>query len=271
MPKQKRLKLLHYIGAKTYMLDNIFDKVSELYPNKISTFVDVFGGAGNVVLNVPREWRINKIYNDIDLRLYNLLNVLGNDEKRKRLFDMLEWSMPHRKIFDELKQKTEFKDDVEMVYTYLYVHFNGFNGYDSNYGINIKDPHNYFHTQINLLKHNFFAVKYLRIECLDYKELIKKYDSPTTFFYLDPPYLKKGTNYEFSFTIRDFQEMHDILTNIKGYWLMNESERDFPEIIKLFGEPQMVKEYLNTVNTNRMQINSGNRKSYRKEGFWYNF
>jgi len=271
MPKQKKLKLLWYLGAKTYLLDDIFDKASELYPDRMTAFVDVFGGSGTVVLNVPPEWRVNKVYNDIDLRLYNLLTVLKDDEKRKRLFDMFDWSLPHRKIFDELKQKTEFKDDVEMAYAYLYVHFNVFSGYDSNYSISIKASFDSFHTQINLLKHNFFAVKYLRMECLDYKELIKRYDSSTTFFYLDPPYLKKGINYEFSFTIKDFQEMHDILTNIKGYWLMNESERDFPEIIKIFGEPQMVKIYGNHTNHNRMQINSVNRKSYHKEGFWYNF
>ena len=111
----------------------------------------------------------------------------------------------------------------------------------------------------------------MNIECLDYKEILKKYDGPTTFFYLDPPYLKGGTNYKYSFTIKDFQEMHDILTNIKGYWLMNESETDFSEITKIFGEPQMVKEYRNNVNSNRMQVNGGNRKPYRKEGFWYNF
>ena len=217
---QKRLKLLWYYGAKTYLLDDIFEKASELYPDRMTTFVDVFGGSGTVVLNVPPEWKVNKIYNDIDLQLYNLLNILRNDEKRKRLFDMLDWSLPHRKIFDKLKQQTEFKDDVEKAYTYLYLHFNGFNGYDSgNYGISIKTPHDYFRSQVNLLKHNFFAVKYLRIECLDYKELIKKYDSSTTFFYLDPPYLKKGTNYKFSFTIKDFLEMHDILMGIKGYWL----------------------------------------------------
>jgi len=271
MGRQKRLKLIWYYGAKTYLLDDIFNKVSELYPDKIAAFVDVFGGSGTVILNMPPEWKVNKIYNDIDLRLYNLLKVLQDENKRKRLFDMLDWSLPHRKIFDELKQQTEFKDDVEMAYAYLYMHFNGFNGYDSNYGIKIKVSDDFFHSQINLLKHNFFAVKYLRIECLDYKELIKKYDSTTTFFYLDPPYLKKGTNYEFSFTLKDFQEMHDILKNIKGYWLMNEGERDFPEIIKIFGEPQIIKEYPNTMNTNRMQINSENRKSYRKEGFWYNF
>jgi len=268
---QKRLKLLWYFGARTYVLDDIFNKVSELYPKRMTTFVDVFGGSGLVVLNVPPEWKINRVYNDIDLRLYNLLNVLRDENKRQRLFEMLDLSLPHRKIFEDLKQKTDFKDDVEQAYTYLYVHFCSYNANDKSFSVHIAEHRDYFKIQLNLLKHNFFAIKNLTIECLDYKELIKKYDSYTTFFYLDPPFLSSGKNYKYSFTVKDFQEMHDILMNIKGYWLMNESEVDFPEIIRIFGEPQIVKEYLNTANTNRMQVNSGNRKSYRKEGFWYNF
>ena len=271
MLKQRRLKLLRYFGAKTYLLDDIFNKVYELYPDRITAFVDVFGGAGNVVLNVPPEWKVNRIYNDIDLRLYTLLNVLKDEEKRKRLFDMLDWSLPHRKIFEELKQQTEFKDDVEMSYVYLYLHFNSFSESENSFRIRIKYAMDEYKSQLNLLKHNFIGIKNLIIECLDYKELIKKYDSHTTFFYLDPPYLKGGTNYKFRFTIEDFQEMHDLLISIKGYWLMNESEVDFPEIIKIFGEPQMVKEYRNNVNTSRNQVDSENRKPYRKEGFWYNF
>jgi len=270
MLKQRKLKLLSYFGAKTYLLDDIFNKVYELYPDRMTTFVDVFGGAGNIILNVPFEWKINRIYNDIDLRLYNLLKVLKDEEKRKRLFDMLDWSLPHRKLFEDAKQQTEFKDDVEMAYNYLYRHFCSFNGGDNSYGISVNSLRNNYHSQIDRLKHNFFAVKYLRIECLDYKELIKKYDSPTAFFYLDPPYLKSGSHYEFDFTIKDFQEMHDILMNIKGYWLMNESERDFPEIIKIFGEPQMVKEYKIHILNSRL-FNSKNRDKRYKEGFWYNF
>ena len=271
MLKQRRLKLLWYFGAKTYMLDDIFNKVYELYPDRITTFVDVFGGSGNVVLNVPREWKINKVYNDIDLRLYTLLNVLKDEDKRKRLFDMLDWSLPHRKIFEEVKRQIEFKDDVEMAYNYLYRHFCSFNGTDDSYSVLVKTLRGNYRSQVDLLKHNFFAIKYLIIECLDYKDLIEKYDSSTTFFYLDPPYLKGGVSYKYSFTLKDYQELHNIITNIKGYWLMNESERDFPEIIKIFGEPQMVKEYKNNVNTNRLQFMGGNRSLYRKEGFWYNF
>jgi len=249
------------------MLDDIFSLVKKLYDEKkITAFVDVFGGAGNVVLNVPKNWNVNKIYNDIDLRLYNLLKVLKDEEKRKRLFDMFDWLLPHRKIFEDLKQQTEFKDDVEMAYNYLYRHFCSFNANDNSFRISIKISRNNFHSQLDLLKNNFFEVKYLIIENLNYKDLIKKYDSPTTFFYLDPPYLKGGKTYKSNFTLKDFQELDDILMNIKGYWLMNESETDFPEIIKIFGKPKMVKKYRNSFNNNMK-----NRKPYRKEGFWYNF
>jgi len=268
----KKIKLIWYYGAKTYMLDDIFNLVKKLYDEKkITAFVDVFAGSGNVVLNVPKEWKVNKVYNDIDLRLYNLLKVLKDEDKRKRLFDMLDWSLPHRKLFEEAKQQTEFKDDVEMAYNYLYRHFYSFNANDNSFRVEIKLIRDQYHSQLDLLKNNFFAIKYLTIENLDYKELIKKYDSKTTFFYLDPPYLKGGKTYDHNFNLKDFQELHDILKNIKGYWLMNESKADFPKIIKIFGKPKMIKKYKNGVNTNRTQINSKNRKSYRKEGFWYNF
>jgi len=271
--KKDKVKILWYFGAKTYLLDDIFNLVKKLYDEKkITAFVDVFGGSGNVVLNVPKDWKVNRVYNDIDLKLYTLLNVLKDDEKRKRLFDMLDWSLPHRKMFEDAKQHTEFKDDVEIVYNYLYRHFCSFNASDNSFGITIKYPHeDRFKAQLNLMKNNFFAIKHLTIENLDYKELIKKYDSPTTFFYLDPPYLHGGTKYKFSFILKDFQELHDILSDIKGYWLMNESETDFPEIIKIFGKPKMIKKYKNNMNTSRTQIKSKNRHNYRKEGFWYNF
>jgi len=272
MPNSNKIKLLWYYGAKTYMLDDIFNLVKKLYnEKKITAFVDVFAGSGNVVLNVPKDWKVNRVYNDIDLRLYNLLNVLRDEEKRKRLFDMLDWSLPHRKIFEDAKQQTEFKDDVEMAYNYLYRHFNSFNDNDNSFRVEVKAIRDQYHPQLDLLKNNFFAVKYLTIENLDYKDLIKRYESKTTFFYLDPPYLHGGTTYKFSFSLKDFQELHDILTKIKGYWLMNESEADFPEIIKIFGNPKMIKKYTNKANTNREQLKSNSRHNYRKEGFWSNF
>jgi DNA adenine methylase len=53
----------------------------------------------------------------------------------------------------------------------------------------------------------------------DYREIISKYDSPQTFFYIDPPYEK-----EFSYSLPR------ILSNIKGHWLLSFS--DDPQLSK---------------------------------------
>jgi len=53
----------------------------------------------------------------------------------------------------------------------------------------------------------------------DYKELIEKYDSPNTFFYLDPPYENSVGLYKHH-TI-NINEMYDLLSNIKGKFLLS--------------------------------------------------
>ena len=109
-------KLFRYFGAKTYLEEDIVNLMSPLYAtHKITCFVDVFGGAGNVLLNLPVEWKINRIYNDIDSRLYNLMMDLLDEDKRNKLFEKLYWSLSSHKYFNELKAK-ENNDSFEFLY-----------------------------------------------------------------------------------------------------------------------------------------------------------
>lgn len=260
-------KLFRYFGAKTYLEEDIVNLVSPLYTtHKITCFVDVFGGAGNVLLNLPVEWRINRVYNDIDSRLYNLMMDLLDEDKRNKLFEKLYWSLSSRKYFNELKEK-ENNDSFEFLYRY----FNAFNSDINNYGMRINVVRNSYDRQLNNLKNNWKYIKGWAIECLDFETLIKKYDSKTTFFYLDPPYLTGGKKYKHSFDMEDFKRLKSVLDNMQGYYLMNESDADFKEIKELFGEPKFVKKYVNTLNHNRAQSKSENRNLYRLEGFWHNF
>ena len=260
-------KLFRYFGAKTYMLDDIIRLISPLYSNKkIVCFVDVFGGAGNVLLNIPLEWRINRVYNDIDLRLYNLLNDLKDDKKRELLFEKLFWVLSSRKLLNDFKEK-ENNNSFEFLYRIFY----SFNASMTNYGIEINTIRNPGSVQLNNLKKNWHYIKEWHIEYLDFKDLIKKYDSKNTFFYLDPPYLKGGKNYKHSFTEADFKELKNSLDDIQGYYMMNESEADFDKIIKIFGEPKLIKKYANHVNNNRKQTESKNKNKYRQEGYWMNY
>ena len=61
---------LNYTGGKYKLLPQIFP----LFPTKINTFVDLFGGGFNVGLNI----NANKIiYNDIDMAVFSLLKDLS--------------------------------------------------------------------------------------------------------------------------------------------------------------------------------------------------
>ena len=105
-------------------------------------------------------------------------------------------------------------------------------------------------------------VKYWTIENLDYKDLIKRYDSDDSFFYLDPPYYKIKY-YKYNFDENDFYDLKEILGKIKGKYLMNINCNDF--IINLFGEPNMRIEIRNN-SVNNKYI----KDSKRYELFYYN-
>ena len=64
----------------------------------------------------------------------------------------------------------------------------------------------------------------------DYKKLISKYDSPNTFFYLDPPYEKSSGLY--THDVLPIKDVYDTLKNIKGKFLI--SYNDSKEAKNLF-------------------------------------
>jgi DNA adenine methylase len=90
----------------------------------------------------------------------------------------------------------------------------------------------------------------------DYKKLISKYDSPNTFFYLDPPYEKSTGLYTHdNLPIKD---VYDTLKNIKGKFLI--SYNDSKEAKNLF------KDYkINYINTYYADTYKGGQTRLKKE------
>lgn len=70
------------------------------------------------------------------------------------------------------------------------------------------------------------------VENQDFETLIKHYDRPDAFFYLDPPYFSTEDMYEVGFGWDDHVRLRDTLKNIKGRFLL--SYNDCNEIRELY-------------------------------------
>jgi DNA adenine methylase len=85
------------------------------------------------------------------------------------------------------------------------------------------------------------------IENLDFRDVIKKYDSSNTLFYCDPPYLRTGSELERhtaseyyfgNFEYRDWYELADLLNHISGKAMV--SSYYFRELEDMFPKDRWV-------------------------------
>ena len=74
-------------------------------------------------------------------------------------------------------------------------------------------------------------LQHVTIECLDWEQVIQRYDSPDTFFFCDPPYMQTS-GYRAQFLDRDQEVLAARLTSIKGKFLMTNS--DLPSVRQLY-------------------------------------
>ena len=246
------ISLLWYPGGKFYMLEDIkeiFDKSGK------TCFIDVFGGSGKVLMNLNAKV---KVYNDVNNNLVNFFTELK--DHKEEFLKKLDYALNSRRLFYEYK--TMASDSAENAFRELYSYLMSFAGKGKYYGYTVKSKGNRIINIKENIDNIYNEVKYWTIENIDYKELIKKYDSRDSFFYLDPPYYKIKY-YKNNFSDNDFYELKDILDKIKGKYLMNINYNDF--IVDLFGDPNKKIEIKNNSVNNKYIKNSK-----RYELFYYN-
>jgi DNA adenine methylase len=259
--------IFNYYGGKAFMVPDVFKAIAPVRKG-IKVFVDVFGGSGRILINVPLEWKVPMlVFNDLDSRIYNLMKVMQSDEKRSQLVGMLDYSVVSHQELDFLNDQDQEKvSDVQSAYGMIYTLMYSFNSGMKNYM-----PHANFKTQrdfqISKINNTYRRVQRWNVENLDFREAIKRYDGPDTFFYLDPPYMKGGKSYYHSFSPEDFRDLAELMRGMKGKCLMNESNVDFELLEPIFGKPKFVRSYINY----GQHVDIGEKKSRRREGYWFNW
>ena len=139
----------------------------------------------------------------------------------------------------EAKPKTEYDKFLQV----LLLIKTSFFGTMKTYGSRIQPiKSNYGNKYNERLKHTIILNK-------DYKEVIKKYDSPQSFFYLDPPYSMSEDYKYYDNQYININELYELLKNIKGRFLFSyDDNKEAKELFKEFKIINVTTTYSQTQN-----------------------
>jgi len=107
---------------------------------------------------------------------------------------------------------------------------------EKNFGQNVTQPPGFNLERLpQILEDSHARLARVQIEHLPYDQILERYDRPTTFFYLDPPYYEKYL-YRFNLKPEEFVLLRDRLKKLKGKFIL--SLNDVPEVRKIFSDFQ---------------------------------
>lgn len=227
-PTHARPPLAGWLGGKSRLAKHIIQRIPEH-----ACYVEPFCGAAWVLFRKP-ESKV-EVLNDINRDVANLYRCL--QWHREELIRYLQWVLVSREDFERLKMTIpESLTDIQRAARFYYLQQNAFAGRITrlSFGYSAKTP-----SSFNILRmEEHLSAAHIRlsrvyIECLPFLEVIKRYDSPDTFFYVDPPYWGCENDYGSGvFSRENLSELADVLGSIQGKFLM--SYNDVPEVRKLF-------------------------------------
>ena len=218
----KRLNFFWYMGGKS----NLLKPLLSILPEHV-VYVEVFGGAGNLLLN--KKPVHNEIINDVDDDIVNLFTVVSRDDTFEQ-FNKIIQSLPysrtvHQKMREILKEPFEyipFEPNVRRAVAYYYFKNSSVSGMDG-FGVTRSGNHVIsisYANKLDKLKQVRERLRKVIVEHVDFEECIRKYDTPDTLFFLDPPYLSAEHYYKHGFTIEDHKRLLNLLPTIKGKFIL---------------------------------------------------
>ena len=251
--------MISYIGGKA----RIGKWIAPQIPTDIETYVEGFSGMFWVFFNMDLKDYPNLktvVYND-----YNRLNA--NLMKWAKQYDILHEALSHYPcqqlgvidtppeyaVMFNNYQKEVFNDNLiitddnslEIACKYVYVLSQVFSGskpetasymdYKGKYRCKVL----IFMDKLKHPKYREHLDKITFVENMDFQEVVEKYDSPTTYFYMDPPYYKTENYYSnHIFTIETHQRLATCLQNVQGKFGL--SYYDFPQLSEWFPKNQYI-------------------------------
>ena len=209
-----------YLGGKTALVPRLLELIP---PHRV--YVEVFGGSAELLFSKPRSQ--GEVYNDLNGELVNLFLVARDRHRElKGRLDMLPYS---RLLYE--KWKTEYRrgdvpgDDVERAARYYYLLCGSFAGKPwGGWAFDRRRVRGYWsNRRLRVIREVHRRLQGVAVEHKDFRDLIRLYDGPDAFFFLDPPYLET-TGYGVGFGEAEHRALAEILIHAEGRWLLTVEE-----------------------------------------------
>jgi len=264
---------INWYGGKYYMANNII----ELFPEH-NMYVEGFGGAGHIIFaKKPSEV---DVYNDINEGLYLFFKLLRNEETKDRLISAIQLTPYSRQEFYECRDTYDDPtDNIEKARKFYIKTMQSFSSIGKSWSYSKNTSRRGMSQAVSKylgnVDENMISIidrlRTIQIEHLDIIDLIQKYDSIDTLFYLDPPYVSdtriSSNVYDKEMPKEKHIELINNLLHIKGKAVLSGYDH---EIYNALTEHGWNKINIGTFK-NRNGEKEGNKTTTKDEYIWVNY
>ena len=209
-----------YLGGKRNLAKRVCGLLATI-PHR--TYVEPFIGMGGIFLRRSARPPV-EVINDISADVTNLFRVVRRHYEP--LVEEMAWLISSRDEFDRLRQANpDTLTDIERAARFIYLQRLAFGGKvrGRSFGVDARTPARFnlaaLRGELRSLRDRLASVT---IERLPYREVIERYDTPETLFYLDPPYWDCERDYgDGVFERADFERLAEQLGGIAGRFVLS--------------------------------------------------
>lgn len=259
---------LRWVGSKS----RIADWIVSLMP-KHGIYVEPFFGSGWVFFKKPKV-KV-EVINDIDDRVYALFKVLSDEELFQRFVEKIWFVGASEKLHYEMLERLR-RSDLDLVdkaVAFFYVNRfclsgNLGDGFLICRGGDTSSLYEGVKKRLLAIRRRLENVTVLN---RDWKDVVLKYDSEETLFYLDPPYVLETREnstgvYVYEMSDEEHEELVDICLKLKGKVILSGYRNKIYERLEENGWIRLDKEI-----ALQCKVVCGGTRDKRIESIWLNY